>query len=51
MSKFVLIVSYIDGPKQFLRSLLVVNKLAYRDDTGVQYFVPEEDHYNVFNIH
>ena len=24
MSKFVLIVSYIDGPKQFLRSLLVV---------------------------
>lgn len=41
VSKLVILVIHINGPKQLLRSLLVVHELALRDDTGIQYFVPE----------
>jgi len=40
----------INRPKQFLRSLLVVNELALRNDTGIQYFVPEADRCSVLKI-
>ena len=41
VSKLVVLVIHINGPKQLLRSLLVVHELALGDDTGIQYFVPE----------
>jgi hypothetical protein len=41
VSKLIILVIYINGPKQLLRSLLVVHELALWDDTGIQYFVPE----------
>jgi hypothetical protein len=48
VSKLVVLVIHINGPKQLLRSLLVVHELALRDDTGIQYFVPESG--EMFNI-
>ena len=39
MSKLVLIVINIDGSQELLSSLLVINELTLRNNTGIQYFV------------
>lgn len=39
MTKFILGVVDVDGPKQLLRSLLAVDELAFGDGTGIQYLV------------
>ena len=51
MSKLVLVVRDVDGPKQLLRSLLVVHELALGTRSGVQYFVPvlQKKKYMVIN--
>ena len=51
VSKLVILVIHINGPKQLLRSLLVVHELALRDDAGIQYFVPEwEDSFKICQV-
>ncbi len=43
VSKSVLVVINVDGSQEFLRSLLVVDKLSLWDYTGIQYLVSVED--------
>ena len=40
VSKLVLIMRYVNGPKQLLRGFLVVHERAVGTCAGIQYFVP-----------
>ncbi len=48
VSKSILVVINVNGSQEFLRSLLVVNKLSLWDYTGIQHLVSVEDQSKCF---